>query len=87
LKLATILQGGTRGVGTPSGKASSGTANSFLDAYIQIDPTWAQANPGYTLVMDSTIGVSPVPMPGSSRMMLAGLACLIGIQWVRRVAS
>jgi len=78
LKLATILQGGTRGVSTPSGLPSSGTANSFLDAYIQIDPAWASAHPGYTLVMDSTIGTSPVPTPGSAAMMLAGLAMLIG---------
>ena len=84
LTLATILQGGTRGVSTPSGLPSSGTANSFLDAYIQIDPTWAQSHPGYTLVMDSTIGVSPVPEPGSYWMLLAGLACLIGVQWARR---
>lgn len=73
LKLSTILQGGTRGVGTPSGLPSSGTANSFLDAYIQIDPDWARSNPGYTLVMDASIGVSPVPMPGSAPLMLAGL--------------
>ena len=85
LKLATILQGGTRGVSTPSGLPSSGTANSFLDAYIQIDPTWAHDNPGYTLVMDSGIGASPVPTPGSSGMMLAGLAALIGVRRSRRV--
>jgi len=77
LKLATILQGGTRGVSTPSGLPSSGTANSFLDAYIQIDPTWAASHPGYTLVMDPSIGVSPVPAPGSAAMMFAGLALLV----------
>ena len=77
LKLATILQGGTRGVSTPSGLPSSGTANSFLDAYIQIDPTWAASHPGYTLVMDPSIGVSPVPAPGGAAMMFAGLALLV----------
>ena len=77
LKLATIIQGGTRGVSTPSGLPSSGTANSFLDAYMQIDPTWAASHPGYTLVMDPSIGVSPVPAPGGAAMMFAGLALLV----------
>lgn len=84
LKLATILQGGTRGVSTPSGLPSSGTAHSFLDAYIQIDRTWSQSHPGYTLVMDPAIGVSPVPGPGSAGMMLAGLTALFGIRQARR---
>ena len=78
LKLATIIQGGTRGVSAATGLPSSGTANSFLDAYIQIEPGWAAAHPEYTLVMDSTIGTSPVPTPGSAAMMLAGLGLLIG---------
>ena len=76
LKLATILQGGTRGVSRASGLASSGTANTFLNATLQLDPGWASAHPGYTLVMDAGIGVSPVPAPGTAAMMLAGLALL-----------
>ena len=80
LKLATIIQGGTRGVTTPSGLPSSGTANSFLDAYLQIDPAWAAAHPGYALVMDPSIGVSPVPAPGSAGMMIAGLALLVSVR-------
>jgi len=80
LKLATIIQGGTRGVSTPSGLPSSGTASSFLDAYIQIDPTWAASHPGYTLATDPRIGVSAVPAPGSAAMVLAGLALLVCVR-------
>ena len=80
LKLATILQGGTRGVTAASGLASSGTANTFLNATIQLDPGWASSHPGYTLVMDPSIGVSPVPEPGDAAMMLAGLALLAGLR-------
>ena len=80
LKLATILQGGTRGVTTASGLASSGSANTFLNATLQLDPRWASAHPGYTLVMDPSIGVSPVPEPGAAAMMFAGLALLAGLR-------
>ena len=87
LKLATIIQGGTPGIGNPSGLASSGTANSFLDAYIQLDPTWAHDNPGYTLLMDASIGVTPVPEPDSTGLMLAGLMALCGLRRIRRQAA
>jgi hypothetical protein len=79
LKLATILQGGTRGVTTASGLASSGSANTFLNATLQLDPGWASAHPAYTLVMDPSIGVIPVPEPGAAAMGLAGLALLAGL--------
>jgi hypothetical protein len=85
LKLSTILQGGTRGVSTPSGLPSSGTANAFLDGYIQIDPTWLQSHPGYVLVMDPSIGVSPVPELGSASAMLVGLMAMIGLRRLRRM--
>lgn len=80
LKLATIMQGGTRGVTTASGLASSGTANTFLNATLQLDPGWASAHPGYSLVMDPSIGVIPVPEPAAAAMMLAGLALVIGVR-------
>jgi MYXO-CTERM domain-containing protein len=80
LKLATILQGGTRGVTNASGLASSGTANTFLNATLQLDPGWASAHLGYALVMDPSIGVSPVPAPSAAAMMLVGLALLAGLR-------
>ena len=83
LKLATVIQGGTRGVSTPTGQPSSGTANSFLDASVQIDPAWLQSHPGYTL--ESSIGVSAVPEPGIVGLMLAGLG-LLGVRRGRHVA-
>ena len=87
LKLATIMQGGTRGVSTPSGLASSGTANTFLNATLQLDPEWASAHPGYTLVMDPSIGVSPVPEPGAAGMMFVGLALLAGVRRSRLMSA
>jgi hypothetical protein len=80
LKLATIMQGGTRGVTTASGLNSSGSANTFLNATLQLDPGWASAHPGYTLVMDPSIGVSPVPAPSAAALMLGGLALLAGLR-------
>lgn len=80
LKLATIMQGGTRGVSTASGLPSSGTANAFLNATLQLDPGWSSAHPGYTLVMDPSIGVSPVPAPASAATMLAGLTLIAGLR-------
>ena len=68
---------------TPTGQPSSGTANSFLDASVQIDPAWLQSHPGYTL--ESSIGVSAVPEPGIVGLMLAGLG-LLGVRRGRHVA-
>lgn len=77
LKLATILQGGTRGVLRNSGLPSTGSAQTLLDAYVYIDPAWAAANPGYTLVLDPGVGVGPVPLPPSAWMLLAGLPLVL----------
>jgi len=58
-----------------------------INSYIQIDPTWAAANPGYTLVVEAGIGNAPtaaVPETGSPVMMLLGLAVLIGLKRARR---
>jgi hypothetical protein len=87
LKIATIIQGGTAGVGKASGLPSSGTANSFLNATLQIDPFWSKSHPGYVLAMDPSIGISPVPEPGGAASMLAGLAALCGLRRVRRRAA
>jgi hypothetical protein len=86
LKLATIIQGGTRGVGNPSGLSSTSTANSFLEATVQIDPKWIRDNPGYTLVMDSALSPpSAVPEPGCGSLLLAGVAMLLGFGVRRQV--
>ncbi len=87
LKLATIMQGGTRGVSAASGLPSSGTANAFLNATLRLDPGWSSAHPGYTLVMDPSIGVTPVPAPSSAAMMLAGLALVAGLRRSRSVSA
>jgi len=80
LKQETILQGGTRGVSNSSGLLSTSSANSFLDATLQIDPKWSRDNPGYRLVMDSALGPpSAVPEPGSGSLLLVGVAALLGL--------
>ena len=80
LKLETILQGGTRGVSNASGLLSTSSADSFLDATLQIDPKWNRDNPGYRVVMDSALSPpSAVPEPGSGSLLLVGVAALLGL--------
>ncbi len=85
LKLATILQGGSRGVDHPGGSPTASTANSFIDVTVQIDPQWLVDNPGYKLVMDASLSPpSPVPEPGSRSTLLAGALALFGLGVRRR---
>jgi hypothetical protein len=55
--------------------SSTDLASSYFDPYFFIDPTFAEANPEYSLLFSSGIGnVSPVPEPSTWAMMLLGFA-------------
>ncbi len=62
------------GVTQPDGA----TGRSFIDPIFTIDPTFAAANPGYSLELSAGIGnmIAPVPEPGTYPLMLAGFALL-----------
>lgn len=65
-----------------SGTSSNGSA--YIDPYIEIDPTWALANPGYSISVSPGVGnVASVPEAETYAMMLAGLG-LVGFVARRR---
>jgi hypothetical protein len=59
-------------------------ASAYIDPYIEIDPTWALANPGYSISVSQGVGnTAPVPEAETYAMMLAGLG-LVGFMARRR---
>jgi len=58
-----------------TGASSGGHAAAFADPYVQIDPNFLAANPGYSLSFSEGV-VNAVPEPASGLLMLAGLALL-----------
>jgi len=69
----------TQMTGQPTGLAST-----YFDPFFFIDPTFAAANPGYSLSFSSGIGnVSPVPEPSTWAMLILGFAG-IGFMAYRR---
>ena len=59
-------------------------ASAYIDPYIEIDPTWALANPGYSISVSQGVGnTAPVPEAETYAMMLAGLG-LVGLMARRR---
>jgi hypothetical protein len=47
----------------------------------------AKAHPDYILQMDPSIGVSPVPIPGSAGLMTMGLAMLAAVWRMRALKA
>ena len=65
-----------------SGTSSNGAA--YIDPCIEIDPTWALANPGYSISVSPGVGnIASVPEAETYAMMLAGLG-LVGFMAKRR---
>lgn len=60
-------------------------ASAYVDPYIQIDPTWAASNPGYSLVFDPGVGNAlPVPEPSTLALSVLGLLSMMGLGLRRR---
>lgn len=65
-----------------AGARWGGSATAFIDPYLQINPTWAAANPGYSLTVSDGIGnaapPSAVPEPATFTLFGLGLIGLVG---------
>jgi hypothetical protein len=59
-------------------------AESWIDPYFYIDPTWAAANPGYSVIVSAGIPNDPVPIPAAAWLISSALG-LIGLR--RRAAT
>ena len=58
--------------------------STYIDPYIEIDPIWALANPGYSISVSPGVGnIASVPEAETYAMMLAGLG-LVGFMAKRR---
>lgn len=58
---------------------NAGLISAFIDPFIQIDPLWLSANPGYSLTFDAGVGnatVSAVPEPATTALLLFGAGVL-----------
>jgi len=67
-----------------SGSSISSAGSTYIDPYIEIDPIWALANPGYSISVSPGVGNTvPVPEAETYAMMLAGLG-LVGFMARRR---
>jgi hypothetical protein len=63
--------------------AAPGPASAYIDPFFQIDPAWAAAHSGYSLLFEPGVGNGPpgglttaVPEPETVALMAAGLALL-----------
>jgi len=65
-------------------------AEATADPFIQIDPAFLAANPGYSLVFSSNVtNAPPVPLPGAAWLLASGLfaAARLGRRAPRRFAA
>lgn len=70
--------------------ASLSSASAMIDPMISIDPTWAAANPGYSLRFSTNVGglAEPVPEPSTWAILLLGFFGIVfSMRGVRRKSA
>jgi hypothetical protein len=81
-----------RSEGVPAAGVPIGRAGGDIASYLFIDPAWAVANPGYSLVVNgvgnAALPIPPaVPEPRSALLLAAGLGLLAAVGFRRQRAS
>ena len=91
ITMSSNTEGGTTGQLRGPAILTGSTATSMIDPHIFIDPAWLALNPGYSIVVDASVGnglaVPAVPEPASGALMLAGLLGVAGAAGRRHIAG
>jgi hypothetical protein len=98
ITMTTNTEGGTTGQLRGLAVLTGSTATSMIDPQIFIDPAWLVLHPGYSIVVDESVGnglaaVGPgpgpgaVPEPGSVVLLLAGVFGAASMARRRREAA
>lgn len=91
ITMSMNTQGGTTGKLRGIAVVTGSTASAMIDPHVFIDPTWLALNPGYSIIVDSSVGngitVSAVPEPATSALLLAGLLGMGSMRWRRRCTA
>jgi len=77
ITMSTNTEGGTTGQLRGLAVLTGSTATSMIDPHIFIDPAWLALNPGYSIIVDASVGnglaAASVPEPDAGLLVIAGL--------------
>lgn len=77
-----IVQPGTRyavSVGSRAFTWGAGSASASVDPFVEIDPNFLAANPGYTLTLGPNVQNTPPPVTTPEPGGLAGICCAVAL--------